>query len=93
MGEHLTRKVVGDRVDVAIERLNLSPDMLREAGKTAVYRRLEHLTKEIEWLDNMYDIVTCCGTFTHGHVGPDPALRNDYSGGEERWGYCGDGAE
>jgi hypothetical protein len=23
----------------------------------------------------MYDIVTCVGTFTLGHVGPDPALR------------------
>ncbi|RAL11759.1 class I SAM-dependent DNA methyltransferase [Aspergillus homomorphus CBS 101889] len=61
----------------AIDGLDLSPNMLRVAAKTGVYRSLTEadLTQPIDRPDNAYDIVTCSGTFTHGHVGPDPALR------------------
>jgi SAM-dependent methyltransferase len=86
VAEHLARGILdgssssggGGGVQVAIDGLDLSPDMLREAGKTGVYRELAltDLTREVPRPDDGYDIVTCCGTFTHGHVGPDPALRS-----------------
>ncbi|PWY90897.1 S-adenosyl-L-methionine-dependent methyltransferase [Aspergillus heteromorphus CBS 117.55] len=60
-----------------IDGLDLSPDMLKMAEGAGVYRNLDSgdLTQQIEKADDTYDIVTCAGTFTHGHVGPDPALR------------------
>ncbi|KAF7593228.1 hypothetical protein BBP40_011769 [Aspergillus hancockii] len=62
---------------VTVEGLDLSPHMLKVAEKTGVYQSLVigDLTQPIEKPDEKYDLVTCCGTFTHGHVGPDPALR------------------
>lgn len=60
-----------------IDGLDLSPAMLKVAEKTGVYRDLVvgDLTQKVDIPDNSYDMVTCAGTFTHGHVGPDPALR------------------
>ncbi|KAB8075969.1 S-adenosyl-L-methionine-dependent methyltransferase [Aspergillus leporis] len=62
---------------VTVDGLDLSPDMLKVAEKTGIYQSLVigDLTQPIDKPDEKYDIVTCCGTFTHGHVGPDPALR------------------
>ena len=61
----------------AIDGLDLSPAMLTVANQTGAYRSLGQadLTRRIEKADEAYDIVTCVGTFTLGHVGPDPALR------------------
>ncbi|KAL6859284.1 S-adenosyl-L-methionine-dependent methyltransferase [Trichoderma novae-zelandiae] len=61
----------------AIDGLDLSPAMLRIASGTGVYRSLSQadLTQGIQKPDGLYDLVTCVGTFTNGHVGPDPALR------------------
>ncbi|KAI0448869.1 S-adenosyl-L-methionine-dependent methyltransferase [Xylaria acuta] len=61
----------------AIDGLDLSPHMLRVAEKSGAYRSvfLGDLTKEIAKPSQSYDLVTCVGTFTHGHVGPTPALR------------------
>lgn len=60
-----------------IDGLDLSPAMLKVAESTGVYRNLMlgDLTQKIEKPDEAYDMVTCVGTFTQGHVGPDPALR------------------
>ena len=60
-----------------IDGLDLSPAMLKEASKAGIYQDLAqaNLTQPIQKEDNSYDIVTCVGTFTSGHVGPDPALR------------------
>ncbi|KAJ0419363.1 S-adenosyl-L-methionine-dependent methyltransferase [Aspergillus carlsbadensis] len=60
-----------------IDGADLSPPMLNIARETGVYRDLilADLTQPISRPDESYDIVTCCGTFTRGHVGPDPALR------------------
>jgi hypothetical protein len=33
------------------------------------------MTRPLEQDDETYDTVVCVGTFTLGHVGPDPALR------------------
>jgi predicted TPR repeat methyltransferase len=61
----------------AIDGLDLSPTMLAEAKQTGLYRNLVQadLTRQIEKADETYDIVVCVGTFTLGHIGPDPALR------------------
>ena len=61
----------------AIDGLDLSPAMLTVANQTVAYRSLAQadLTRRIQKADESYDIVTCVGTFTLGHVGPNPALR------------------
>ncbi|KAF7187671.1 Methyltransferase-like protein 27 [Pseudocercospora fuligena] len=61
-----------------IDGNDISPKMLEIARKTTVYRELVpvDLSKPItEKDDASYDVVTCVGTLTHGHVGPDPALK------------------
>ncbi|KAL2866192.1 class I SAM-dependent DNA methyltransferase [Aspergillus lucknowensis] len=62
---------------MAIDGADLSPPMLKIAEDTGVYRNLmlADLTQPLSAPDETYDIITCCGTFTRGHVGPDPALR------------------
>jgi predicted TPR repeat methyltransferase len=57
-----------------IDGLDLSEGMLKVAEKTGAYRKLEvtDLTKKLEIEDGAYDALTCSGTFTHGHVGPEP---------------------
>ncbi|EOA82919.1 hypothetical protein ACJQWK_04315 [Exserohilum turcicum] len=59
-----------------IDGIDLSRGMLDVAAKTGVYRDLSiaDMTKRIEKPDESYDIVTCCGTFSSGHVGPVPGL-------------------
>lgn len=51
--------------------------MLAQARLTGCYRNLfvGDLSRAIEVPDGTYDLVTCVGTFTYGHVGPNPALR------------------
>lgn len=61
----------------AIDGLDLSVPMLDIARDTGVYRDLDQadLNKPINKPDGTYDTVVCVGTFTLGHVGPNPALR------------------
>ncbi|KAJ5145517.1 uncharacterized protein N7515_000081 [Penicillium bovifimosum] len=61
----------------AIDGVDLSPAMLAIARKTGLYRDLTvaDMNAPIEKADKTYDLVSCVGTFTLGHVGPDPALR------------------
>ncbi|THV51923.1 hypothetical protein BGAL_0094g00020 [Botrytis galanthina] len=60
-----------------IDGLDFSPAMLAQARLTGCYHNLlvGDLLQTIEVPDETYDLVTCAGTFTYGHVGPDPALR------------------
>lgn len=60
-----------------IDGVDLSTPMLDVARKTGAYRNLAKvdLTEQVKAPSNTYDIITCVGTFTLGHVGPDPALR------------------
>ncbi|KAL5332452.1 S-adenosyl-L-methionine-dependent methyltransferase [Aspergillus crustosus] len=73
VGEALAKGVSG----LVIDGADLSSPMLKIAEGTGVYRDLMQvdLTQPIERGDESYDLITCCGTFTHGHVGPDPAMR------------------
>jgi len=61
----------------AIDGIDLSQPMLDIARDTGAYRDLAQadMNKPIAQKDDTYDIVSCVGTFTLGHVGPDPALR------------------
>jgi ubiquinone/menaquinone biosynthesis C-methylase UbiE len=54
--------------------LDISEGMLAVAKNTAVYDdlRTADLTQRLEFEDGKFDAVTCCGTFTHGHLGPEP---------------------
>lgn len=60
-----------------IDGIDLSPPMLDIARETGAYRDLAEadMNKPINLEDDKYDIVSCVGTFTSGHVYPDPALR------------------
>jgi ubiquinone/menaquinone biosynthesis C-methylase UbiE len=58
----------------SIDGVDISQGMLDVARKTGVYRDLDiaDLTKRLEKEDGSYDAFVCCGTFTHGHLGPEP---------------------
>jgi 2-polyprenyl-3-methyl-5-hydroxy-6-metoxy-1,4-benzoquinol methylase len=55
-----------------VDGIDLSPGMLDIARKTGAYNKLEpaDLTHPIEAETGTYDVVSCVGTFTAGHVGP-----------------------
>ncbi len=59
-----------------IEGVDFSQEMLNEATQKQIYQslRLEDLTKNLDYEDNLFDAIVCAGTFTCGHVGPE-ALR------------------
>lgn len=60
-----------------MDGLDFSEGMLKMAAKTGIYRSLKpaDLSKPIpETQDGSYDVVTCVGTLTHGHVKAVPAL-------------------
>lgn len=57
-----------------IDGLDISEGMLNVARKSGAYKdlRVTDLTKKLEFEDGKYDALVCCGTFTHGHLGPKP---------------------
>jgi predicted TPR repeat methyltransferase len=57
-----------------LDGIDLSPDMVRVAGQRGIYRELlvGDVTQALEREDASYDGVISSGTFTHGHVGPEP---------------------
>ncbi|MEU7044786.1 class I SAM-dependent methyltransferase [Streptomyces varsoviensis] len=62
-----------------IDGVDLSEGMLKVARGKGVYRRLERadITRPLPFAPGDYGAVTCVGTFTAGHVGPegiDPLL-------------------
>jgi SAM-dependent methyltransferase len=65
VGEHL-RGLVVDAFDI-------TPEMLGQASLKGCYRDhiLGDLTLPIDLPDQSYGAVISCGTFTHGHVGPE----------------------
>lgn len=69
-----------------IDGLDISEGMLEVARKSGAYKALKiaDLTQKLEFENGEYDSLTCCGTFTHGHLGPEPLaefLRIVKSGG------------
>lgn len=57
-----------------LDGIDISPDMVRVAGERGIYRELlvGDVNHPLEREDACYDGVISSGTFTHGHVGPDP---------------------
>lgn len=69
-----------------IDGTDISPEMLTQAARKSVYRRLFEgdITTRLDVADGTYATCTCGGTFTHGHVGPEAigeVLRVLQSGG------------
>ncbi|KAF1958515.1 S-adenosyl-L-methionine-dependent methyltransferase [Byssothecium circinans] len=56
-----------------VDGADLSPGMLDVARKTKAYKDLDpvDLSKPLTKADDSYDVVTCIGTLTHAHVGPE----------------------
>lgn len=56
-----------------VDALDITPEMLDIARPKGLYRNLilGDLTKTLDIPDSSYDAVVSCGTFTHGHVGPE----------------------
>lgn len=65
VGEHMR--------DLTVDAFDITPEMLEKAKAKGLYREyiLGDLTKPIALPDAVYGAVVSCGTFTHGHVGPE----------------------
>ncbi|MEV0281501.1 class I SAM-dependent methyltransferase [Streptomyces sp. NPDC050610] len=57
----------------AVDGVDLSEGMLKVARSKGVYRRLEcaDITRPLPFAPGGYGAVSCAGTFTAGHVGPE----------------------
>ena len=57
-----------------VDGIDLSPEMLAQARAKETYRSLTEVdvTKPLPLPDAEYDGVMSVGTFTHGHLGPEP---------------------
>lgn len=57
-----------------IDGIDISPEMLAEAAQKHTYRSLTEadLTRALAIADDTYAGITSVGTFTHGHLGPEP---------------------
>ena len=64
-------------VKSAIEGVDLSPEMLEIAASKSLYTTLYQLdlTAPLAGLPHHYAGLISAGTFTHGHIGPDPLVR------------------
>lgn len=55
-----------------IDGMDISPEMLTVAGQKALYRNLTKVDLTGTLAPNTYGAVLSSGTFTHGHLGPEP---------------------
>lgn len=57
-----------------LDGVDLSPDMVRVAQDRKIYHEVmvADLNQPLAIADNSYDAAISSGTFTHGHVGPEP---------------------
>ena len=60
--------------DIVIDGVDISADMLAVARDKVLYQNLYEvdLTGDITSLPNRYAAIISAGTFTHGHLGPEP---------------------
>ena len=73
-GTGLTSTYLAEAGYGCLDGIDLSPDMVRVAAGRGIYRELlvGDVTRPLERDDASYDGVISSGTFTHGHVGPEP---------------------
>ena len=69
VGRALVEKGVSD-----VDGVDISPEMLARAAATGIYGQLTEadLTLALDVEDDRYGAVVSAGTFTHGHLPPDP---------------------
>ncbi|KPI35372.1 Williams-Beuren syndrome chromosomal region 27 protein [Cyphellophora attinorum] len=80
-----------DGLDLQIDGNDLSPGMLKVARASGAYRELNEadLSKPLTTIpDETYDIITCVGTLTKGHVGPQ-ILKSFIRIAKRGWGLIG----
>ena len=73
-GTGLTCGFLAEKGYTNLDGIDLSPDMVRVASERGIYRELlvGDVNQVLERNDESYDAVISSGTFTHGHVGPEP---------------------
>ncbi len=73
-GTGLTSILLHQQGYAPIDGLDFSADMLRVADERKIYNRMieADLNLPLTIEDNQYDAAISSGTFTHGHVGPEP---------------------
>ena len=73
-GTGLTGHEVAERGFTQIDGIDISGEMVAVARSRGFYRRLlvGDLNQPLPIPDNAYDAAISSGTFTHGHVGPEP---------------------
>lgn len=69
--------LIGQKETVPIDGIDISDEMLKVAKEKAIYRNLynEDLTKSCYAFPRNYGALISSGTFTHGHLGPEPIGR------------------
>lgn len=72
-GTGLVGEVLARMGYAQVDGMDFSSDMLAEAEKKDVYRRLlqADMNERLAIEDDAYDAVICVGTFTYAHVGPE----------------------
>ena len=70
----VARHLKAKRTDMDIDGIDISPDMLAVAADKSLYQNLYEidLTGDITSLPTGYAAIISAGTFTHGHLGPEP---------------------
>lgn len=70
-GTGLLGQSLADHGFRTLDGLDMSPEMLQVAQRRGIYRQLitADLNQPLDIADASYDGMSCCGTFTHGHVG------------------------
>jgi len=73
-GTGLTCVFLAEKGYTNLDGIDLSPDMVRVASERGIYRELlvGDVNQALKRDDESYDAVISSGTFTHGHVGPEP---------------------
>jgi len=73
-GTGLTCRLLAERGYNQLDGIDLSREMLKVAHQRGIYRNLMDgdLNQPLQLESDSYDGVISSGTFTHGHVGPDP---------------------
>jgi len=58
---------------LTVDAVDITPEMLEVARGKGLYRKRMpgDLTGTLDIADASYDAIVSCGTFTHGHVGPE----------------------
>ena len=73
-GTGIVGEALRDRGVETIDGVDISPEMLAQAGRKQLYRDLVEadLTVGMAIEDDTYAGITSAGTFTHGHLPPEP---------------------